>query len=154
MPAFQLTVDANDPESQALFWADLLGYELTPPPEGFETWKDFYLSLGEPPESFPEGATGADRLRDPEGRGPSIWFQIVPEDEIKDPATKNRLHLDVRISRAGMSVEEARAAITAKVEELGARGATLLRTSDATGSGGDYFYAVLQDPEGNEFCLN
>ena len=30
MPAFQLTVDANDPQVQAMFWADLLGYELTP----------------------------------------------------------------------------------------------------------------------------
>ena len=53
-----------------------------------------------------------------------------------------------------MDVEESRAAIMAWVEELLDRGATLLRTSGATGSGGDYFYAVLQDPEGTGFCLN
>jgi hypothetical protein len=34
---------------------------------------------------------GADRINDPEGHGPSIWFHVVPEAK----AVKNRLHFDI-----------------------------------------------------------
>ncbi len=34
---------------------------------------------------------GTDCIVDPDGRGPRIWFQVVPEHK----AVKNRLHLDI-----------------------------------------------------------
>ena len=37
---------------------------------------------------------GADRIFDPQGPGPRIWFQAVPETK----AVKNRLHLDIHAS--------------------------------------------------------
>lgn len=151
MTSFQVTVDANEPERLARFWARLLGYELTPPPDGFETWKDYYLALGEPEDSFPDGSDGADRIRDPEGNGPPFWFQTVPER--KDRSVKNRLHLDVRVSDPASGYAERRAVVSARVEEALSAGAVVLRDSDATGGQGMYYFAVLQDPEGNEFCL-
>lgn len=151
MTSFQLTIDANEPERLARFWAPLLGYEMTPPPEGFATWRAFYVSLGEPDESFAEGSDGADRIRDPEGHGPPIWFQIVPER--KEPGSKNRLHLDVRVSPEGMAYAERKALVGARVEQALAAGAKLVRDSDAQGGEGAYYSAVMQDPEGNEFCL-
>ncbi|WP_343074747.1 hypothetical protein [Nakamurella aerolata] len=46
MTNWQLTIDANDPGKLLPFWGPLLGYEVTPPPEGFDTWRDYYISLG------------------------------------------------------------------------------------------------------------
>jgi hypothetical protein len=37
---------------------------------------------------------GLDRIADPAGRGPRIWFQVVPEKK----TLKNRLHLDITVS--------------------------------------------------------
>ena len=39
-------------------------------------------------------SNGADRISDPEGHGPSIWFHVVPDAK----AVKNRLHLDIHAS--------------------------------------------------------
>jgi hypothetical protein len=36
---------------------------------------------------------GAGRISDPQGHGPAIWFQIVPDAK----AVKNRLHLDIHV---------------------------------------------------------
>jgi hypothetical protein len=47
-----------------------------PPPEGFATWDDYWRDFG-----LGEGdlGIGEDRIVDPDGHGPRIWFQIVPE---------------------------------------------------------------------------
>jgi hypothetical protein len=88
---FQLVIDCADPDLLARFWAAALSYELAPPPEGFATWKDFYRDVGIPEEELVDGA---DRISDPDGHGPSIWFHAVPDTK----TVKNRLHLDIHAS--------------------------------------------------------
>jgi hypothetical protein len=63
--------------------------------------------------------------------GPNMWFNAVPEPK----SAKNRLHLDLRAP--GIVSEE--------VQRLVALGATV------AGEDGDL--VTLQDPEGNEFCV-
>lgn len=66
-----------------------------------------------------------------------------------EPKTaKNRLHMDVRVSGSGTE-DERRARIEAAVAPLVAAGATIWGRSTAA----DDFFIVMQDPEGNEFCL-
>jgi len=52
------------------------GYELELPPAGFATWNDYWRDVGVPEAEL---GTGADRIIDPDGGGPRIWFQVVPE---------------------------------------------------------------------------
>jgi hypothetical protein len=73
----------------------------------------------------------------------------VPEPK----SVKNRLHLDVRASRGRADALPARrAAIDARVTELVALGATRLRVLSTDGL--DHYGVLLQDPEGNEFCVH
>jgi hypothetical protein len=73
MVFWQLTIDASDPGRLARFWAQALGYQPEPPPRPKTTWWAHYC--------FRLGAEHAfeDRLFDPEGLRPPIWFQQVPE---------------------------------------------------------------------------
>src|ERR1017187_3263674 len=89
--SFQLVIDCADPEPLARFWAAALGYELEPPPDGFASWDAYWRDLGVPEDEL---GTGADCIVDPGGRGPRIWFQVVPDRK----AAKNRLHLDIGVS--------------------------------------------------------
>jgi Glyoxalase-like domain len=73
---FQLVMDCTDPERLSRFWAAALRYELEPPPEGFATWDDYWRDVGVPDEDL---GIGADCIIDPDGAGPRIWFQVVPE---------------------------------------------------------------------------
>jgi hypothetical protein len=85
MVFWQLTIDANDPVLLARFWAQALGYQPEPPAQPETTWHAHYRArLGEDP-AFD------DRLFDPDGLRPPIWFQEVPETK----AGKNRLDLDL-----------------------------------------------------------
>jgi hypothetical protein len=73
MVFWQLTIDANDPAVLARFWAQALGYQPAPPAEPATTWHALYHArLG-------EDAAFDDRLFDPAGLRPPIWFQQVPE---------------------------------------------------------------------------
>ncbi|KQY64900.1 hypothetical protein ASD30_07060 [Nocardioides sp. Root140] len=155
MVAWQLTIDANDPARLVKFWAPLLGYEVQPPPAGFDTWNDYYRSLGVPEHELDTDGDGSDRIFDPNGEGPTIWFQIVPEHK----SGKNRLHLDLFPTGRDRSLpmEERVRLVDAKVAEVVAAGATVLRRNPADFPEGETlegFYAVtLGDPEGNEFCV-
>ena len=91
---FQLVIDCADPDRLARFWAAALGYELAPAPAGFATWNDFYRELGVPEEEL---ADGADRISDPQGHGPGIWFRVEPDAK----TVKNRLHLDITPAASG-----------------------------------------------------
>jgi hypothetical protein len=144
---YQLTVDCADPGALVAFWSTALGYVPKPPPEGFETWRAWYLSVNVPEEELGEGDC-TDRLIDPEGRGPDIWFQPVPEGKV----VKNRLHLDLFVG-GGRSLPLAtrRERVDAKVAELRAAGASVARTGDEPEM--DHYFAVMRDPEGNEFCV-
>ena len=81
----QVTFDCGDPRAVAEFWKAALGYVDPPVPPGFDTWEAFDASL--PVER--QGSTWA--CQDPEGVGPRLFFQRVPEGK----TVKNRLHLDV-----------------------------------------------------------
>src|SRR6266699_3252854 len=73
MVFWQLTIDANDPAVLARFWAQALGYQPVPPTEPETTWHALYRArLG-------EDAVFDDRLFDPAGLRPPIWFQEVAE---------------------------------------------------------------------------
>ena len=84
---------------------------------------------------------------DPSGVGPRLFFQRVPEGKV----VKNRLHLDVRVG-TGLVGEERLAALEAECARLVALGAVRVRLLLADGD--DESCLVMQDIEGNEFCLD
>src|SRR2546430_4142146 len=138
---FQVTFDCAEPERVARFWCEVLGYVVPPPPEGFATWDDFDRAL--PPEQ--QGSAFA--CIDPSGVGPRLFFQRVPEGKV----VKNRLHLDVRVG-TGLVGEERLAALETECARLVALGAVRVRLLPA--DGGNESCLVMQDIEGNEFCLD
>jgi len=149
MVSWQLTIDANDPTRLAGFWAPLLGYEVQPPPEGHDSWIAWYRSVGVPEDELIDlGDDYCDRIQDPDGGGPRIWFQAVPERK----AGKNRLHLDLYPTGRDRSlpIERRRELVEAKVTELVLAGATVDHRVDDH----DSYFAVMHDPEGNEFCVS
>ncbi len=138
---FQVTFDCAEPERVARFWCEVLGYVVPTPPEGFRTWEDFDRTLS--PEN--QGAWFA--CTDPTGVGPRLFFQRVPEGKV----VKNRVHLDVRVG-TGLVGEERLAVLEsegARLEALGASRVRLLVADDENES-----CLVMQDVEGNEFCLD
>jgi Glyoxalase-like domain len=150
--SFQLVIDCTDPDRMARFWAAALGYVLAPPPEGFATWDDYWRAFGLPEEDL---GIGEDRITDPDGAGPNIWFRVEPAGKIG----KNRLHLDIcasgaRPDRDGRAVpmEIRRQRVDAEAQRLADLGATI---TGALGTEGLDHYAVgMRDPEGNEFDIN
>jgi hypothetical protein len=137
----QITFDCAEPERVARFWCEVLGYVVPPPPEGFATWGDFDRSL--PPER--QGAAFA--CGDPSGAGPRLFFQRVPEGKV----VKNRVHLDVRVG-TGLVGAERLAALEAERDRLIALGAVQYQVLLADGFNESCI--VMQDIEGNEFCLD
>lgn len=144
---FQVTIDCRDPVRMTEFWAEALGYEVEPPPAGFADWDDYWRSIGIPEEELGLGSA-ADRLRDPAGAGPSIWFQVVDEPK----TVKNRLHFDLSAS-GGRTVPLAtrRERVEAMADRLVRRGATRLQTYFEAGV--DHYAVAMLDPEGNEFDI-
>ena len=143
---YQLVIDCADPDRLARFWAAALGYELAPPPSGFATWNDYYRELGVPEEELFDGA---DRISDPEGGGPAIWFQVVSAPK----SVKNRLHIDVHASGDRSNpLEKRRQLVDAEAERLVALGAT--KTVVLYQDGLDHYAVGMKDPEGNEFDIN
>ncbi|MEV0430816.1 VOC family protein [Micromonospora sp. NPDC050495] len=140
----QITFDCADPAALAAFWADALGYRLQDPPGDFATWEQALDALGVPPER----RNDASAVVDPEGAGPRLFFQRVPEGK----RAKNRVHLDVRAA-PGLAGDARMAALEAEAARLVALGATRLSRHEPApplGAG----HLVLTDPEGNEFCLD
>lgn len=69
--------------------------------------------------------------------GPLIGLQRVPESKI----VKNRVHLDLQVTATTMAEEVAR------LEALGATAVQHVVNEP------DEEHTVMQDPEGNEFCV-
>ena len=148
----QVTFDAHDPRALSSFWRDVLGY-VHPAPPGVElatgddplaAWDDFLAGVGVPEDE----RNTRSAIEDPDGRGPRLFFQQVPEGKV----AKNRVHLDVRAA-PGLEGDERMAALESECERLVALGATRVRRFDPdppleTG------FIVMTDPEGNEFCLD
>jgi len=139
----QVTFDCGDPAALAEFWAAALGYVLQPPPEGFDSWDAALAAWGIPEDQRNERSA----VVDPDGAGPRVFFQRVPEGK----TAKNRVHLDVRAAPA-LEGEARMAEIESASERLVALGATRVQRFEADLAGGGYI--VMQDPEGNEFCLD
>jgi hypothetical protein len=137
----QVTFDCAEPERVARFWCEVLGYEVPPPPDGFKTWDDYNRSLP------PEKQDSAFACVDPTGVGPRLYFQRVPEGKV----VKNRVHLDVRVG-TGLVGEERVAALEAECTRLVALGAVRQRLMLADEENESCL--VMQDVEGNEFCLD
>jgi Glyoxalase-like domain len=142
---WQLTIDANDPPMLARFWAQALGYQPAPPLEPATTWHALYRArLG-------ERSAFDDRLFDPDGLRPPIWFQQVPETK----AGKNRVHLDLYPTARDntLSLERRIEIVDAKVAELIELGASIERRTRQDDPDDPVYFVVMHDPEGNEFCV-
>ena len=148
----QVTFDAHDPRGLSSFWRDVLGY-VHPGPPGVElsegadplaAWDDFLAGVGVPEDQ----RNTRSAIEDPDGAGPRVFFQQVPEDKV----VKKRVHLDVRVA-PDLRGDERMAALEAECDRLVARGATRLRRvePEAPMEAG---FIVMADPEGNEFCLD
>ncbi|QGV79129.1 VOC family protein [Streptomyces ficellus] len=144
---WKLVIDSSDPHAQADFWAEALGYVVednsalidrllgqgyvketeTVEAHGRRAWRDL-IAVRHPDDPYQE-ETGI-------GQGRRLLFQRVPEAK----TVKNRLHLDLH---AG---PDRRDAEVARLEALGA--SVVRRVSEPGGE-----WAVLTDPEGNEFCV-
>ncbi|MET9799221.1 VOC family protein [Streptomyces sp. NPDC006368] len=145
---WKLVIDANDPHTQADFWASALGYLVednsahidrliglgvvaedrdTVEAHGRRAWRDL-VAVRHPDDPYDE-ATGI-------GLGRRLLFQRVPEVK----SVKNRLHLDLHTDPGRRDAEVAR------LEELGA--AVLRHVSVPGGE-----WTVMTDPEGNEYCV-
>lgn len=145
---WKLVVDAGDPHAQADFWAETLGYLV----EDNSALIAGLLAAGAAPEAATVESHGRRAWRDlvavrhPDdpydaksgtGLGRRLLFQHVPEPK----TVKNRLHVDVH-SAAGER--------EAEVERIVGLGASVLRAVEHPGGS----WTVLQDPEGNEFCVH
>jgi len=134
----QVAFDAGDPHALARFWASALRYEV----EDHTTVVDGLLQAGRLTASevmevdgrraFRDVAT----CRDPDGAGPRLFFQRVPEPK----TAKNRVHLDLQVGPQERAAE---------VERLVSLGASVAWTTSDRGP----VTTTLRDPEGNELCV-
>jgi hypothetical protein len=138
----QIVFDCAEVDRMAKFWAEALGYKLQDPPDGFASWEDWLRDAGIPESEWDR----ASAIVDPEGARPRIYFQKVPEPKV----AKNRVHIDVNCGGpAGTPLKERRPRVEAEAERLKGLGASELRRQSEHGE----FWIVMQDVEGNEFCL-
>jgi hypothetical protein len=139
----QVVFDCADPSRLARFWAEALGYKLDDPPAGYQRWEDWLRDQGIPEERWND----ASAVVDPDGAGPRIYLQRVPEPK----TVKNRVHLDLNVSGgAPVPIEERRRRVEAEAERLTGIGATRLRSVEELG----VYWVVMHDPEANEFCVH
>ena len=143
---FQLVIDCANPDLLARFWAAALGYDLEPPPTGFASWDDYWRDMGLPEEDL---GIGEDCIIDPDGAGPRIWFQLVPEAK----TIKNRMHFDIHAGGGrDVPISTRRERVDAEVRRLTELGAATLRVLDSGDL--DHYAVAMTDPEGNEFDVN
>ncbi|MHA3703058.1 VOC family protein [Jatrophihabitans sp. YIM 134969] len=145
MAFWQLTVHADDPERLAAFWAVALDYTDVPPVEPDTTWNRHYRGRLEGADRF------TDRIFDPEGLRPPVWFQR--RSEPAGGAGPTQLHVDAYVTgRDDRLDQDARAALVeervARLEELG--GAVVRRTR---ADEWQTYWVTMTDPEGHEFCV-
>jgi hypothetical protein len=144
MRPVQIVFDAVDTRTLATFWATALagrGYRIPDPPDGAADWPSWLAARGVPEEDWYAGFA----IEAADGGQPRIFFQRVPEAK----TAKNRVHLDLLAGGgSGVPLEEQRARVAAAVERLTGLGATYVTEMTEHG----VHWAVLLDPEGNEFC--
>ena len=115
----------------------------SPPP--YETWDEALDAWNIPQENRNDASASVD----PDGQGPRLWFQKVPEG--KPPRTAST---STSAPPSASEGDERMAALEAKCEAcllaLGATPRTAARARRVVNAG----HIVMQDPEGNEFCLD
>jgi hypothetical protein len=134
-----ITFDCADPTALSWFWADVFGYPRAEWPPELKA------------ELLAGGLTEQDLLdrgvaEDPDGVGPRLFFQRVPEGKV----AKNRMHIDVLATPGTRPTDEE---LEAEKNRIVALGATVVRDYDAPWGPVRDRHFVMQDPEGNEFCL-
>lgn len=134
-----ITFDCANPRELSHFWADVFGYPHAAWPDDLKQ----QLLDGGLTEADLENKSVAE---DPEGNGPRLFFQRVPEGK----SVKNRVHLDVNAAPGRRSTREER---QAEADRLVALGATILVDCDQNWGAWPEQHFVMQDPEGNEFCI-
>lgn len=148
----QVTFDCHDPRTLSTFWRDVLGYVHPPPPgvqpadgaDPLAAWEEFLERAGVPVDQ----RNSASAIEDPNGTGPRLFFQRVPEGK----TAKNRVHLDVRAA-PGLQGEERMTALEGECDRLVALGASRVERFEPEPPMSAGFIVML-DPEGNEFCLD
>lgn len=73
---FQMVIDSADSDRLVPFWCAALRYVPAPPPAGHETWRAYYLSIGEPEDALGDG-DACDRSVDPGGRGAPPTYPLT-----------------------------------------------------------------------------
>ncbi|MDT0164434.1 VOC family protein [Actinotalea sp. AC32] len=138
----QIVMDAASPRALGTFWASALGYVEDRPPPGYDTWEEALVGWGLPRERWDD----AYAIVDPEGVGPRVFFQKVPEPR----AGKNRLHLDVGVPGGpdAPGAEKDKVGMRAHAARLVEVGARVVREYDDPDQG---FWITMEDPEGNVF---
>lgn len=135
----QVVFDAADPHALARFWAAALRYRG----EDHSGVVTQLLESGRVREQDVVEVDGRRAFRDvaactdPDGVGPRLFFQRVPEPKV----TKNRVHLDLQVGAQDAGAE---------VERLVALGASVAWTTADRGP----VTTTLRDPEGNELCIS
>jgi Glyoxalase-like domain len=144
--SFQLVIGCADSEPLARFWAAALEYELEPPPDGFASWDAYRRDLGVPEDEL---GTGADCIVDPGGRGPRIWFQVIPDRK----AAKYQLHLYTGVTGGrAVLIGTRRQRAGAEAGRLTGLGAELAGVLDTEAPG--HYAVAMKDPPGNESGIN
>ncbi|MFB9239315.1 VOC family protein [Plantactinospora siamensis] len=110
-----VVLDCADLDRSARFWSTVLGYAA---------------------QSGPPGPGPYQQLLPPDGNGVELLLQRVAEPK----ATKNRMHLDLRVPD-----------LAAEVARVLAAGARLVTDRPVEEDG--WTWHVLADPDGNEFCV-
>ncbi len=141
----QITFDCADPAGLAAFWAEVLGYRVQPPPDGFDSWGAALEALGVPRDQW-NSRSAILPMEDPHSR---VFFQRVPEGK----TVKNRLHLDVRVA-PGLAGNERMSALETEASRLEALGATRAYRVEPDRATMESGFITMHDPEGNEFCLD
>ena len=141
--AVQVTFDCADPDALCGFWCEALDYVKEPPPGDFETWEAALTAWGVPETEWNSRSAAVD----PAGQGPRLFFQRVPEGK----TAKNRMHLDLRRA-VGLRGDERMDTLEVEASRLVDLGATRLKRFEPDAM--DVGFIVMQDPEGNEFCLD
>jgi catechol 2,3-dioxygenase-like lactoylglutathione lyase family enzyme len=135
-----ITFDCGDPTALATFWADVFGY---PHPEWPEDLRKELLDGGLNEEDLANKSA----IEDPTGVGPRLFFQRVPEGK----TAKNRMHVDIRATPGRRPTLDE---LVAEKDRVVALGATVLVDYDSNWGPVPERHFVMQDPEGNEFCID
>lgn len=133
---WQLQVDARDAHTLADFWIAALGYELEDNTSFVEDMVSKGIAAEEQTFRRPDGVLSWKGFEAIRGGGRRILFHSVPEEK----TIKNRWHIDVNVGKERLHSE---------AQRLIGLGAIQLREVEEPGG----HWITLQDPEGNEFCI-